>query len=272
MIEVQDLWFKYPESDYVLKGISLKVPRQSYVAILGENGAGKTTLVKHFNGLLKPTRGKVLVCGLDTREHSVASLARRVGLVFQNPDHQLFANTVYEEVAFALKNFSFPEKEVKRRVEAILAELELDRYRDRSPFLLSMGERKRVALASVLCYEPDVLVLDEPTTGQDHKQKEKLAELLQRLVDKGKTVVVVTHDVEFVADHIPISIILSRGQIRGQGKTLELLSNEDLLAETFLFPPQLTAILWKLSKLGLHPAPSVEEIVEAMLQARRQGP
>ena len=148
MIEAQDIYFTYPNDVEALKGISLTIQNGEFVAIMGQNGAGKTTLVKHFNGLLKPTKGKVLIDEVDTTKVSVATLARNVGFVFQNPDHQLFSETVEDEIAFALKNFGFKENVTKRRVTWALNLLGLTQYRKTSPFMLSGGERKRVALAS----------------------------------------------------------------------------------------------------------------------------
>ncbi|MEM2987658.1 MAG: ABC transporter ATP-binding protein, partial [Candidatus Bathyarchaeia archaeon] len=188
MIEVQDVYFKYPSGVEALKGISITIQDGEFVAIMGENGAGKTTLVKHFNGLLKPTKGKVLVDGIETTKVSVATLARKVGFVFQNPDHQLFSETVEEEIAFALKNFGFSQDVIEKRVTWALNLLGLAQYRKTSPFMLSGGERKRVALASVLAWDPKVLILDEPTIGQDYQQKEKLRQFILQMKAQEKTV------------------------------------------------------------------------------------
>ena len=173
MIEAQDIHFSYANKVEALKGVSLTVKDGEFLAIMGQNGAGKSTFVKHFNGLLKPTSGKVIVDGVETTKTSVATLARNVGFVFQNPDHQLFSETVEEEIAFALKNFGFTPDVVEKRVTWALELLSLSQYRKTSPFLLSGGERKRVALASVLAWNPQTLILDEPTIGQDHEQKGK---------------------------------------------------------------------------------------------------
>ncbi len=189
MIEVKDLYFTYPTGVEALKGITLTIDDGEFLAIMGQNGAGKTTLVKHFNGLLKPTKGEVVVDGVSTREVSVAQLARKVGFVFQNPDHQLFCETVEEEVAFALRNFGFEENAIKKRVDWALNLLDITQYRQTSPFMLSGGERKRVALASVLAWDPQVVILDEPTIGQDHQQKEKLRQFIVQLNAQKKTVV-----------------------------------------------------------------------------------
>jgi energy-coupling factor transport system ATP-binding protein len=250
MIEVHDLWFYYDDNP-VLKGVFLEINPGEIVAIMGENGAGKTTLIKHFNGLLKPKRGYVKVFGIDTRYATVAQLSRRVGLVFQNPDHQLFAETVEEEVSFALKNFGFPKEVISERVERVLKLLDLYDLRDRSPFTLSGGERRRVTIASVLCYDPDIIVFDEPTVGQDYMQKEKLAQLIKLLHTQLKTVVVVTHDIEFVAENFPRVILLSSGRIIADGSTRKILTDEDLMRKANLVLPQVTQIAYSLHEFGI---------------------
>lgn len=212
MIEAQDIHFSYANKVEALKGVSLTVKDGEFLAIMGQNGAGKSTFVKHFNGLLKPTSGKVIVNGVETTKTSVATLARNVGFVFQNPDHQLFSETVEEEIAFALKNFGFTPDVVEKRVTWALELLSLSQYRKTSPFLLSGGERKRVALASVLAWNPQTLILDEPTIGQDHEQKEKLTQFIMQMQAQGKTVVIVTHDVEFVAECNPRVVLMKEGK------------------------------------------------------------
>ncbi len=250
MIEVRNVYFTYPNGVEALKGVSLHIDRGEFVAIMGQNGAGKTTLVKHFNGLLKPTRGEVLVDRVNTKEVSVATLARKVGYVFQNPDHQLFCETVEKEIAFALKNFGFDEELIKRRVDWALNLLGLSQYRESSPFMLSGGERKRLALASVLAWDPEVVILDEPTIGQDYAQKEKLRQFILQLRAQGKTVVIVTHDVEFVADCSPRVVLMANGRIVADGKVEEILTSPRLLAEASVIPPQVTQIFMELEHLG----------------------
>jgi len=247
MILFDDVSYSYSPGRYALEHINLNIGEAELAAILGENGAGKTTLVKHINGLLKPQSGKVTVSGIDTKDSTVATLARKVGLVFQNPDHQLFAETVEKELAFALVNFGLPPDEVSRRVDWAMKEFELTQYRERPPFMLSGGERKRLALASVLCYDPQILILDEPTTGQDSRQKTRLAALLKRINGEGKTVLVVTHDMEFVADFIPKVVLLSKGRVLAEGPAEEILTNRELLMSASLLPPQLAELSWDLA-------------------------
>jgi len=251
LIEVKDVYFTYLSGVQALKGVSLAIRNGEFVAIMGQNGAGKTTLVKQFNGLLKPTKGSVLIDGVNTRDISVARLARKVGFVFQNPDHQLFSETVEEEIAFALKNFGFKENIIKRRVSWALNLLGLTEYRQASPFMLSGGERKRVALASVLAWNPKIIILDEPTIGQDHQQKENLRQFIVQLNAQGKTVVIVTHDVEFVAECSPRVVLMADGQIVADGDAKRILTDPNITLKASIVMPQITQIFYGLADLGL---------------------
>ena len=251
MIEVKDLHFTYPNGVEALKSVSLTIGNGDFVAVMGENGAGKTTLVKHFNGLLKPTSGSVFIDGVDTKKVSVATLSKNVGFVFQNPDNQLFSETVEEEIAFALKNFGFKEEVIKRRVTWALNLLGLAQYRKTSPFMLSGGERKRVALASVLAWNPKILILDEPTIGQDYQQKEKLHQFIVQMKNQQKTTIIVTHDVEFVAECNPRVLLMRGGRIVADGEAENVLTNPEILVKASIVPPQIAQIFIKLSDLGL---------------------
>jgi len=274
VIEVEEVHFTYPNGVKALKGVSLTVKNGEFMAIMGQNGAGKTTLVKHFNGLLKPTQGVVRVDGVETRKTSIAALARNVGFVFQNPDHQLFSETVEEEIAFALKNFGFEEDAVQNRITWALNLLGLTQYRKTSPFLLSGGERKRVALASVLAWDPQTLIMDEPTIGQDYQQKEKLRQFIVQMQTQGKTVVIVTHDVEFVAECNPRVLLMKEGRIVADGEGKEILTNPEVLAQSSIVLPQIAQIFTRLTSLGLPKnVIDVYEAKEMILKAleKRQG-
>ncbi len=251
MIEVENLYFRYPSGVDALKGVSLTIKCSEFVAIMGQNGAGKTTLVKHFNGLLKPSEGMVHVDGVDTTKTSVAALSRNTGFVFQNPDHQLFSETVEDEISFALKNFGFDEDTIEKRITWALNLLSLTQYRKISPFLLSGGERKRVALASVLAWNPETLILDEPTIGQDYQQKEKLRQFIVQMQSQGKTVVIVTHDVEFVAECNPRVILMKDGKIVADGEGREILTTPEVLAQSSIVLPQVAQVFIRLAPLGL---------------------
>jgi energy-coupling factor transport system ATP-binding protein len=251
MLEVQDVHYFYASGVEALQGVSLTVKKGEFVAIMGQNGAGKTTLVKHFNGLLKPTKGTVRVGGVETTKTSVATLARNVGFVFQNPDHQLFSETVEEEIAFALKNFGFSPEVIEKRITWAVNLLGLSQYLKTSPFMLSGGERKRVALASVLAWDPQILILDEPTIGQDHQQKENLRQFILQLQTQGKTVVIVTHDVEFVAECNPRVVLMREGRIVADGEGKEILTNPQVLEQSSIVLPQIAQVFTKLEGSGL---------------------
>lgn len=266
-IETNSLFFSYNGRDFVLKDINLKIAKGETIAIMGENGAGKTTLVKHFNGLLKPTKGEVKVLGKNTKNESVASLSRHVGMIFQNPDHQLFGETVEKEVEFALRNFGFKEEIIERRVKWALELMELNEYRDKSPYTLSVGERKRLTIASVLAYDPDIVIMDEPTAGQDAIQKEKISEIISLLRHKGKTVIIVTHDVEFVVNRIDRVLLMADGHIIAEGDKRDVLTNLELLEKVRLLPPQIPHIAWLLKEEGLlneHRVLYIDELIKAI--------
>ena len=271
MIETQNLTFAYPGYPDVLRGIDLTINDGEFVAIMGENGAGKTTLVKTFNGLLAPTTGRVEVDGVDTHDSSVARLSRDVGLVFQNPDHQLFSETVREELAFSLRNFGYKENTIERRVASMLETLDLARYAESSPFVLSGGERKRVALAAVLVWNPKHVILDEPTIGQDYQQKDRLRNFIIQLNTQGKTVIIITHDVEFVAECKPRIVLLSKGLIIGDRLAEDLLTDGQLLERASLTRPQIGELMYQLRDFGLSArAIDVYSAERAILEALRR--
>ncbi len=240
MILLDNVYYAYDGVYTALNGVSLEIDDGESVAIVGSNGAGKTTLVKHMNGLIRPQRGHVFLDGKNTRKMSVAEIARNVGLVWQNPDHQLFLDTVRKEVTFGLKNMRFTEEEANIRCERTLGRLGLCDLAERSPFSLSGGERKRVALASVLASEPRILALDEPTIGQDARQKRALAELLMELNASGCTVICITHDIEFVIEYFPRTIAMSDGKLVADGNTSSVLTNEDVIERCSLTEPELS--------------------------------
>ena len=250
VIEVNDVAYTYPSGLEALKGVSLVVHQGEFVAIMGENGAGKTTLVKHFNGLLRPTIGSIKVHGENIAKKSIASMARKVGLVFQNPDDQLFSESVEEEIGFALHNFGFKDEVIAKRVDWALNLLDIERYKNSSPFILSGGEKKRVALGSVLAWDPDIVVLDEPTIGQDHAQKERLIHFLVQLRTQGKTTIIVTHDVEFVAECKPRVVLMADGRVIADGPVKEIMTNVEALSKASVSPPEITKVFSKLSSYG----------------------
>ncbi len=267
VIWVEKLEHVYPGGVKALSGISLEIREGEFLAILGQNGSGKTTLVKHFNGLLKPTSGTVWVKGVDTRKASVNELGRIVGYVFQNPDHQIFAQTVYEEVAFGPRLYGLPRDEVDRRVKQSLESVNLSGRQDADPFLLTKGERQRVAVASILAAKPEVIVLDEPTTGLDYLELLGMMELVRHLNEQGHTIVVVTHSMWVAAQYAHRIVVINDGKIIADGTPREVFSREAVLAEAFLKPPPIVRLG---NKLGT-PFLSVEEAAEVFVRRGQHG-
>jgi energy-coupling factor transport system ATP-binding protein len=241
-IEIKDLRHVYPGDVEAIKGIDLTIESGERVGIVGQNGAGKSTLVKHLNGLLQPTEGTVMIGDWDTREHSVAQMAARVGYVFQNPDEQLFCNNVHDEIAFGPKNLGFSEDRIEAMIEDALTLCELHGKEEENPYDLSPTWRKMVALASIIAMDNDVVIFDEPTTGQDAVNIARMANIVQELNSRGKTVITITHDIDFCAENFARVVALSQGQVLLDGPTLEVLAQEEILATTYVDPPQLTRL------------------------------
>ena len=245
-IEIKDLYFTYPSGVQALRGISTRIKSGEQVGIVGQNGAGKTTLVKHLNGLLQPTRGQVLIGDWDTRKHSVAKLASRVGYVFQNPDEQLFSKDVGTEVAFGPRNLGFDGDRVQALVQDALALTELSDKTETNPYDLSATWRKLVAIASIISMDTQIVVFDEPTTGQDASNIARIAHVIAELRKRGKTVITITHDIDFCAENFERVIAMSQGQILLDGPANDVLGQEEILATTYVDPPQLTRLGKKL--------------------------
>jgi energy-coupling factor transport system ATP-binding protein len=241
-IQISDLHFSYPTGVQALRGISLVIEPGEQVGIVGQNGAGKTTLVKHLNGLLQPTFGSVRIGDWDTREHSVAKLARRVGYVFQNPDEQLFSRDVGTEVAFGPKNLGYDGGQIRALVNEALALTELSDKTETNPYDLSSTWRKMVAIASILAMDTPIVVFDEPTTGQDARNIARISHVIAKLREQGKTVITITHDIDFCAENFERVIAMSEGKILLDGKANEVLGQEEVLARTYVDPPQLTRL------------------------------
>lgn len=246
MIEIKDLHHIYPGGVEALKGISLNINKGEIMSIIGQNGAGKTTLCKHFNGLLKPSSGKVIVDGIDTSNAKVCHLATKVGHVFQNPDHQIFCDSVWDEVAFGPKNCGLSGKELEDSIVSSLEAVELLSLKDRHPYSLSKGQRQRLALASVLATNPSILVVDEPTTGQDYKQTRQIMDVINKIHSDGCTIILVTHDMDVVAEYSERVVVMALGEIVVDGPVREVMTNISILKDTYLNPTQITVVGKKL--------------------------
>ena len=258
VIEVEGLTYSYPNGVVALEGVDLTVRRGEFLAVLGQNGSGKTTLVKHFNGLLKPTEGTVRVGEDETTERGLRSLGQRVGYVFQNPDHQIFSDTVSDEVAFGPKIRGMDEGEIRERVEEALAAVGMEGRGDEDPFGLTKGERQRVAVASVLAVRPEVLILDEPTTGLDYAEQRSMMDLVKSLNESGSTIIAVTHTMWVVAEYAHRAVVVRDGKIALQGTVREVFVEDDELRDAALLPPHIVSFG---SALG-YPVLSVEEMLE----------
>lgn len=247
VLEAINLTHVYPDGTVAVKNVNLKVYRGDMLAIIGQNGSGKTTLVKHFNGLLTPTSGKVFIEGVDTQSDEVINLFSKVGYVFQNPDHQLFCRTVWEEVTFGPRNMGLPEDEIERRGNEVLKLIGLEKYKDEHPFFLGKGQRQRLAVASVLSMKPEILIVDEPMTGQDWRQAFALMELFKKVNEETKTtVIIITHNMRLVAEYTKRVVIMAQGRKLFDGSVREAFMREDILKQAFLKPPMITSFATEL--------------------------
>ncbi len=258
LIEVEGLTHRYPNGVVALEGADLSVRRGEFLAVVGQNGSGKTTLVKHFNGLLEPTGGSVRVDGKETVKQGVRKLGQRVGYVFQNPDHQIFSDTVFDEVAFGPKIRGMEEGEIEERVQEALTAVGLSGYEKEDPFGLTKGERQRVAVASVLAVRPEVLILDEPTTGLDYAEQRSMMDLVRLLNEAGSTIIIVTHTMWVVAEYAHRTVVVRDGGIVLSGTVREVFAKEDDLRDASLRPPHIVSLSNTLGFTTL----SVEEMLE----------
>ncbi len=254
IIEIKNVSFEYTEDEetfIAVKNIDLNIERGSFTVILGHNGSGKSTLAKLMNGLNKPTSGEVLVDGIDTYdEETELEVRRRVGLVFQNPDNQLIASIVEEDVAFGPENLGLPSEKIRERVENALAAVGMSKFAKSTPHRLSGGQKQRIAIAGIIAIEPECLVLDEPTAMLDPKGRAEIISTITRLnKEKDITVVLITHYME-EAENADRVIVMNDGKIIKDGKPREVFKNVELLKSVGLDVPQTTELLYELQKAG----------------------
>lgn len=243
LIEAKDLWYRYNQgSDWALRGVSLNIVRGEFIGLIGENGAGKTTLAKHLNGLLKPNRGFVKVLGMDTKRTPTSKIARHVGYVFQNPDSQIFAATIYEEIASGLKKLGYSNEEIAERIEYALKAVDLKKPLTISPHILSFGERHRLAIATILAIKPDVIILDEPFAGIDYRRSLQMLQILRKLVEEGHSIVLIAHDLQLIGEVADRVIVMKRGSIIRDGDVEEILGDIGFLEENGYTPLQVTVV------------------------------
>ena len=281
IISVEHLAYSYPgpegtEGVRVFEDLNLRVEEGSFVAILGSNGCGKSTLAKHFNSILLPCGGKVYVCGMDTsREDLVMAVRRRVGMVFQNPDNQIVANVVEEDVAFGPENLGVASPEIRRRVDNALKQVDMYNYREHAPHLLSGGQKQRVAIAGIIAMEPRCIVLDEPTAMLDPRGRREVMETVGRLnQEKGITVVLITHHMDEAAKAGRV-VVLHRGQVAADGTPRQVFSQPELLHELGLAAPETVELCYELNKEGFSlplDALEPEECAQILYEAVRSDP
>ena len=253
LVDCQDIWYKYPDGTEALKGVNLKVYKGDFLGLIGKNGSGKTTLAKIIKGIYTPSRGRVLISGEDLTEKTGIERAKTVGYVFQNPDDQIFCRTVRDEIAFGLKYMKLPKPEVERLVNKAASTMELEEYLGSNPFNLSQGLRQRVAIASMLVFEPEVFIIDEPTTGQDFARAKIIMDVTEALHRAGITILIVTHDMELIAEYANRLAVMKGGSILLEGSTKEVFSKPEILVESSLKPPQITILGQALTKYGTPP-------------------
>lgn len=265
LIEVSDVHYQYDKSKEALKGVSFDIYEGDYVALIGQNGAGKTTLAKHFNSLFKPTSGRILVCGKDTKNEEPNTLAEQIGYVFQNPDNQIFSTSVYKEMEYGLKALKLSEEEMSKRIHEIARLLGIEKVLDEHPFSLGKGERQRVAVASILVLKPKILVVDEPTTGQDWDGIQNMMKLIDELHANGTTIVMITHDMDVVATHANRVIVMAKGSIVADGSVRDVFKQEKALKDAYVARPQIPELSERLGLQGM--ALTAQELGGALISS-----
>ncbi len=251
VIRIQNLSHTYENGKQALTSVNLSIQSGEFVAIIGQNGAGKTTLVKHLIQILLPSTGSVSINGEDIKSKNSIELTKVIGYVFQDPDNQIFSNTVYKELEFGLKNINLDEEERKRRIEMALSLTGLTGKEEEHPFSLGKGERQMIAVASILVMQPDILVIDEPTTGQDWAGINRMMSLVNTLNQNGTTIVMITHDMDIVAKYATRTVVMTGGRVILDGKTRDVFSDTEALKAAFVVPPQCVQLSKKLTANGL---------------------
>lgn len=228
-LELKNVSFQYPNGYTAVENVSMEFEKGEKVAIIGQNGAGKTTTVKLMNGLLRPTKGEVLVNGVSTKKNTTAQIAKNVGYVFQNPDDQIFQDSIYKEIAFGLLKSGMNKEEIDRKVREAAILCGLEKVLEEHPYNLSYSKRKFITIAAILAMNPEVVILDEPTAGQDRGSTERLGKIMDWLIEKNKVVITITHDMEFVVKEFERVIVMAKKQKRKDATPKEIFWDEPLL-------------------------------------------
>lgn len=272
IIKVSDLTFAYDDGTVALEDINITIHKGDFVALIGQNGCGKTTLSKCLNGILKITKGEIVVGGLHVEQKpKIKDLVKNIGYVFQNPDHQLFNSKVYDEIAYAPRNIGLDEKEVDKRVKEAAATAGVKEVLfEEQPVLLMKGLRQRVAIASILSLKPQVIIVDEPTTGQDYKQSLEIMEFLKELNEKhGHTILIITHEMHIVAQYAKRIMVMKKGEIFMDGTPGEVFSQPERLMEGYVKPPMVTRMAQLIDSTGASDGViNIEELKKIMEEGK----
>ena len=273
-LSTKNLSYTYPDGTHALKNINMEIYKGQKVAIMGPNGAGKSTLFSHFNGLTEPTSGHVEVDGKAIKydRDTLLEVRQKVGIVFQDPNDQLFAPTVKEDVAFGPMNLGLDYEEVERRVDEALTMVGMEQYMDKTPHHLSGGQQKRVAIAGIIAMRPEIMILDEPTAGLDPEGVEKVLDILNNLNKEGMSIVISSHDIEMVNEFAEKIFVLNEGEILESGDKNEIFSNKELLKTAHLKAPITTEILYTLKEKGYNVDTtkiSIDEVVEEIIKIKK---
>jgi len=273
VLKIENVSYTYPTGATALENVSFEIREQEFVAIIGQNGAGKSTLLKNITGLLTPTEGNVYINGQNTRDMSVAAISKQVGFVLQNPDRQLFANTVFDEVAFSLRNAKVAEAEIKQRVMQTLESVDLADKSEEFPPALSKGDRAKVVVASVIVMNTGIIILDEPTSGQDYKGCYQIMNIAKRLNAEGRTIIFVTHHMPLVTEFSERTLVMTRKHVFLDGPSHDVFQHEQELATTNIRPPQITQFGEKLKNVIPLSGTmlSVEELGSELILQKQRG-
>lgn len=240
-LEIRDLHFSYTENEEILKGINLVLEGES-TAIIGQNGAGKTTFVKLLKGLLRPTSGNILYNGTDLNTLTVAQIARNIGMVFQNPNDQIFKNTVIDEVMFGPLKIGMSKEQAGKHYEEVLDMVGLLKLKNVNPYDLGLSERKLVSIAAILAMNPDVIIFDEPTIAQDYAGKTCIGNIVKKLRNEGRLVLTIIHDMDFVAEYFERAVVFAKGNVLLEGKPEKVFAEADVLEKAYLEQPNVTRL------------------------------
>ncbi|MBQ3104094.1 MAG: ATP-binding cassette domain-containing protein [Oscillospiraceae bacterium] len=271
VLKIDNLSYAYKAGSFALENVNIEIYENDFVAIIGQNGAGKSTLLKNITGLLRPTEGAIYVNGKDNKDMTIADISKEIGFVLQNPDRQLFADNVYEEVAYGLRNAGMKEEDIKVRVEETLQAVGLADKKEDYPPALSKGDRAKVVIACVIAMQPGIIILDEPTSGQDFKGCYQIMDIAKAMHKLGHTIIFVTHHMPLVTEYADRTIVMARKKVLMDGYSHDVFNHPEELATTNIKPPQITQFGSMLSEfIPLeHTMLSVEELGDALLKLQK---